>query len=61
VKCAEIFGQTRGQLLQPGIAVNTTDLMIASVALRHHLTLVTHNAADFQHFPNLKLDDWLKP
>jgi tRNA(fMet)-specific endonuclease VapC len=59
--CAEEFGRVRGQLLQTGIAVNTVDLMIASVALVHDLTLVTHNTADFQSIPGLRLDDWLKP
>jgi tRNA(fMet)-specific endonuclease VapC len=33
--------------------------MIASVALVHDLTLVTHNTADFQQIPNLRLEDWL--
>ena len=59
--CAEQFGKTRGLLLQQGIQVATADLMIASVALAHNLTLVTHNTADFQHIPGLRLDDWLIP
>jgi len=57
--CAEKFGQVRGTLLQQGISVPTTDLMIASAALVHNLTLVTHNTADFQNIPGLMLDDWL--
>src|SRR5439155_4820051 len=44
---AEQFGRVRGTLLQPAIQVPTADLMIASVALVHDLTLVTHNTADF--------------
>jgi tRNA(fMet)-specific endonuclease VapC len=59
--CAEKFGQVRGALLRQGIAVPTTDLMIASAALVHNLTLVTHNTADYQHIPGLRLDDWLTP
>lgn len=59
--CAEKFGQVRGTLLQQGISVPTTDLMIASAALVHNLTLVTHNTADFQNVPGLRLDDWLTP
>jgi len=35
--------------------------MIASVALAHDLTLVTHNTADFQRIPCLRLVDWLMP
>lgn len=35
--------------------------MIASVALLHNLTLVTHNTADFRNIPGLRLEDWLAP
>jgi tRNA(fMet)-specific endonuclease VapC len=59
--CAETFGQIRGTLLQQGISVPTTDLLIASAALVHNLTLVTHNTTDFQRIPGLRLDDWLIP
>jgi tRNA(fMet)-specific endonuclease VapC len=59
--CAETFGQVRGLLLRQGISVPTADLMIASAALVHNLTLVTHNTADFQNIPGLRLDDWLTP
>ena len=55
------FGQVRGRLLRRGISVPTSDLMIASVALVHNLTLVTHNTADYQHVPGLRLDDWIGP
>ena len=60
-KCAEQFGQVRGTSLQQGISIPTSDLMIASVALVHDLTLVTHNRADYQYVPGLRLEDWLKP
>ena len=59
--CAAKFGQVRGTLLQQGISVPTTDLMIASVGLVHDLTLVTHNTADFRYIPGLRLADWLAP
>jgi tRNA(fMet)-specific endonuclease VapC len=59
--CAEEFGKVRGRLLRVGIRVATADLMIAAVALVHNLTLVTHNTADYQHVPGLRLDDWLVP
>ena len=59
--CAEQFGRVRGSLLQQGIHVPTADLMIASVALTHNLTLVTHNTADYRNIPGLRLDDWLIP
>jgi tRNA(fMet)-specific endonuclease VapC len=59
--CAEQFGKLQGGLLQQGIIVPVADLMIASVALVHNLTLVTNNTADFQKIPGLRLDDWLTP
>ncbi len=59
--CAHEFGKVRGTLLQQGLAVPTADLMIASAALVHNLTLVTHNTADFRNVPGLRLVDWLKP
>lgn len=60
-QCAEQFGVIRGTLLQQGISINTVDLMIASVAFAHDLTLVTHNTKDFQNIPGLRLEDWLTP
>ena len=37
------------------------DLMIASTALVHDLTLVTHNTSHFARIPGLRLADWLAP
>jgi tRNA(fMet)-specific endonuclease VapC len=59
--CAHEFGRVKGGLEQQGISVPDMDLLIASVALVHNLTLVTHNTADFQNIPNLRLEDWLTP
>lgn len=59
--CAKIYGQLNGDLRLAGIVIPTIDLMIASVALAHDLTLVTHNTTDFQAIPGLRLEDWLAP
>jgi tRNA(fMet)-specific endonuclease VapC len=59
--CAKEFGRVRGHLLQQGLSVSRMDLLIASVALVHNLTLVTHNTADYVNVPGLRLDDWLIP
>ena len=61
LRCAEEFGDVNGDLLRKGIIVPPMDLLIASVALVHDLTLVTNNTADFQNIPNLRLEDWLTP
>jgi tRNA(fMet)-specific endonuclease VapC len=59
--CALQFGQLQGQLLTRGRVVNAVDLMIASVAHVHDLTLVTHNTKHFEPVPRLRLVDWLAP
>jgi tRNA(fMet)-specific endonuclease VapC len=59
--CAGEFGKVKGELLRKGVSVPDVDLMIASAALVHNLTLVTHNTADFQNIPGLRLEDWLSP
>lgn len=59
--CASEFGKVRVQLRRNVIELPSADLLIASVALVYDLTLVTHNTADFQRIPGLRLDDWLTP
>lgn len=56
---AKEFGRMRGTLAKQGISVSRLDLMIAAVALVHNLTMVTHNVADFQCIPGLRVEDWL--
>jgi tRNA(fMet)-specific endonuclease VapC len=51
--CARRFGQLRVDLRRQGLDKDTVDLMIASVASVHDLTLVSHNTADFQDIPGL--------
>ncbi|QEH32583.1 hypothetical protein OJF2_10600 [Aquisphaera giovannonii] len=48
-------------LLDTNILVPIADLMIASVALTHDMTLVTHNTIDYEQIPGLRLADWLAP
>ena len=38
--------------------VGRNDLLIACIALAHVATLVTRNVKDFQHIPNLKVENW---
>jgi tRNA(fMet)-specific endonuclease VapC len=35
--------------------------LIATIALANHLTLVTHNTAEFGRVPGLTLEDWQIP
>jgi tRNA(fMet)-specific endonuclease VapC len=51
----KIYGRTRAALLDKGHPIASNDLWIASSALRHSVTLVTHNAKHFASIPGLKL------
>lgn len=56
---ARVFGRTRAELLDRGVAVPVNDLFIAATALLHDLTVVTHNLRHFYLVPNLRVHDWL--
>lgn len=56
---ARKFGEIRAILLDQGRPTPEIDLLIASTALVHQLTLVTHNVRDFDHLPELQIEDWL--
>jgi tRNA(fMet)-specific endonuclease VapC len=53
------FGELRGQLLDNGITIPNLDGLIVATALVGNLILVTHNIADFQTVPDLRVQDWL--
>jgi tRNA(fMet)-specific endonuclease VapC len=59
--CAEQCGKLRSSLRRLGITIPPLDLLIASTALVHGLTLVTHNTRDFAPVPGLTVVDWLAP
>jgi tRNA(fMet)-specific endonuclease VapC len=56
---ARKLGEIRAALLDNGQPTPEIDLLIASTALLHDLTLVTHNVRDFAHVPSLRMEDWL--
>jgi tRNA(fMet)-specific endonuclease VapC len=58
---AEHFGRLRALLSRTGVTVDSIDLMIASIALAHDLTLVTNNTKHFVNVPGLRLANWLAP
>lgn len=57
----ERFAMERARHFNHGTMVGELDLLHASTALVHQLTLVTHNTSDYHHIPNLTLADWLAP
>jgi tRNA(fMet)-specific endonuclease VapC len=56
---AEVMARVRLDLERRGQRLDTSDLMIASIALRHDMTLVTGNTRHFARVPGLKLENWL--
>ena len=61
LEVARKFGEVRAGLLDQGLSTPEMDLLIASTALVHGLTIVTHNVADYTNVPGLTVVDWLIP
>lgn len=59
LESTEIFGLLKAQLEKTGNRLDDFDLIIASCALAHNLTLVTNNTKHFQRIDGLKLVNWL--
>lgn len=57
-RAAEEYGRLRAELARAGMPIGPNDLMIAAIALTHHLTLVTHNISEFSRVAGLALEDW---
>ena len=55
---AEHYGRVRDHLARLGMPIGPNDLMIASIALARHLTVVTHNTSEFSRVPGLLIEDW---
>ena len=51
----KIYGNIRVRLRRTGEMIGTPDILIASTAIEHHLTLVTRNTHHFGRIPNLQI------
>ena len=58
---ADVFARIRHHLESLGTPIGPYDLQIASIALVHGLTVVTHNVAEFGRVPGLAVEDWEVP
>ena len=51
-------GEIRAMLATQGTPIGPYDVLIAGQALTRRLTLVSHNAAEFNRVPGLLIEDW---
>jgi tRNA(fMet)-specific endonuclease VapC len=59
-EASRVYGNIRSKLERAGTPIGPNDLMIASVAISNHLTLVSHNVREFERVKDLLLEDWEK-
>ncbi len=55
---AAIYARLRHELEMNGQVIGPMDLQIASIALQHGCTLVTHNVREFSRVQGLIIEDW---
>ncbi len=55
---AEQYGIVRAILSRSGNPIGSNDLLIASIALAHDLTLLTKNLREFVKVPGLRTESW---
>lgn len=54
----EEYARVRADLATKGTPIGPNDMLIAAIVLSNHLTLVTHNTAEFSRVVGLTLEDW---
>lgn len=60
-ECVGIFASIKAKLEAVGTRLDDFDLIIASCALTHNLTLVTNNTKHFGRIHGLTIDNWIVP
>ena len=58
LESTEIFGLLKAELEVSGNRLDDFDLIIASCAMAHNLTLITNNTKHFKRIDGLKLANW---
>ena len=59
LESTEIFGLIKAQLEIAGNRLDDFDLIIASCAMAHNLTLVTNNTKHFERINGIELTNWV--
>lgn len=57
-EAASYYGSIRCDLQKKGTPIGNMDMLIASIALAHGLTLITNNVKEFSRIDKLKVEDW---
>lgn len=57
-QASAIFAEQKARLKKSGTLLADLDLMIASIALRHEMVLVTNNGRHFERLKDLQLENW---
>ncbi|MEW6680153.1 MAG: PIN domain-containing protein [bacterium] len=52
-------GNLLAYLLDEGKPIGIEDILIASCAISHNMTVITANTKDFIRLPGVKLENWL--
>jgi len=55
---AEHYAEIRDSLERSGTIIGANDLLIASIARAHSLTVATGNADEFSRVPGLNIENW---
>ena len=55
---ARKYARIRDQLETRGEVIGLNDLLIASIALVHDLTVITNNVGEFRRVDGLRCEDW---
>ncbi len=56
----DVFGMLKATMESSGTPLDDFDLVLASCALAHNLTLVTNNSKHFERIEGLKIQNWTK-
>jgi predicted nucleic acid-binding protein len=51
----DVYAELKAEMSKSGVTVASNDLWIASCAVRHSITLITHNRSHFEKVPRLKM------
>ena len=58
VDCAEIAGDIYEKTRKLGKAIDDIDILIAAIAIRNELSLITNNTKHFENIDDLVLGNW---